>query len=329
MGLIFFLDFKKFVAKRKFQETKRAIIIVQRAFKSWLCRLNYLKRRRSIILIQSSVRCFLQKRRYQKTLDSVKIIQRHWRGCLSRRYALLLKSMRHQTCSARSPSRLSFVSSSGLESMPFVSFTDYSTSDAESGPPEEPFRAGPCLLEAEESGIETDTESLSGEGHKAGRACRFRTRHDHSNLRIKTRLLHDDLSEMLESQRSESRALHASRNPRLSVPPGAFRCKNKFSPKVSESAIGFGEIPDKREAKRCALIDSTKFSQMIKTKTPTKSFQIRLPSLDVPLFYKDGVLSYRHLAQSKVKFHTRSTCLPYSTAIPITEKPQGLVDAVR
>ncbi|XP_067009297.2 unconventional myosin-XIX [Anabrus simplex] len=95
---------------------------------------------------------------------------------------------------------------------------------------------------------------------------------------------------------------------------------------VTESGRGdTDQIPHRGTPGRVTGLQGSGDAVRIQKERVAKKPQRCLPHL----YTADGIVSRRPLAQVPVRFHIRTTCLPFSHMLPYSELPHGLEDAFR
>ncbi|KAB7494072.1 Unconventional myosin-XIX [Armadillidium nasatum] len=295
-------NIRMYLRRKWYKNVRDSVMVLQSAFRFWLTRQRFLKIRSSTVCIQKNVRTYLMRKKYQKILLSV---------------LHTLQNKRKIDESFCPGSRISLASSCYGSLYP-TSITDFSASEAEIALYEDGQPIGRNVLETEESGIETDTESLSGQWHRSGRTSRHKTK----IIRKGRKEFHDvpDFSVEQSLRKRNSPKYSHSFNLKILCP----QFQEKF---LSHSQIRLN-IPQFGHDSLNIPFSLDKVKVMLKDFSLYKEFEIPISSNDT-LFYRDGIISYRHLRRAKIKFHIKSTCLPYSTSIPYYDKPQGVFDILR
>lgn len=308
-----------FLTRKWYKNVRDSVLVLQSAFRFWLTRQRFLKIRKSTVCIQKNVRTYLQRKKYKKILLSVLVIQKYCRRFLTKKHTLQNKRKIDESfCPG---SRISLASSCYGSLYP-TSITDFSASEAEIAFYEDGQPIGRNVLETEESGIETDTESLSGQWHRSGRT----SRHKNKIVRKGRREFHDvpdfSVEQSLLRKRNATKYSHSFnlKVDNRSISPTTRKIPQHSQIRLNVSKFGHNSLN--------IPFSLDKVKVMLKDFSLYKEFEIPISSSDT-LFYRDGIISYRHLRRAKIKFHIKSTCLPYSTCIPYYDKPQGVFDILR
>ena len=296
---------------------------IQRKVKSWLYARRYRRTLRAVIIMQSCMRAWLQYRKYERMKKAAITIQKYVKGWICRKKVQKLLN----PSNLRASSRTSYSSSSvGYYSVTTTlsSLTDISISDAETLSINEvdPFRFSlppdteekrRLLLETEESGLESDTESLSGAGHKSGR-----------NSKLQNRRRLESFSETVAkatavsiSDEDEAMPNTKVKKPRR-IPITSYRSK-LFPSKLISKSLQFQlqqKIQQNNDLQHINAEDEQLHNLRLKTlqhfqniSSPSsilnsKTFsthqkykvqQLYMPSCHLPIFFRDGILSYRQL----------------------------------
>lgn len=200
------------------------------------------------------------------------------------------------------------------------------------------------LIETEESGIETDTESINGDSRvRKPRKLRRRAQLQ-KLLQNRSRVRHTGSDESLVDTPDVPLSSVEARDD--------ASCQNQADLKenMQESSVNVCNI-SKIQSKRHSSDERTKkdrpvpcedrqkmrvatlrsvheVSEILKTASPSEDLQLVLLKQSISVFFKSGVLSYRRMPVISIKFHTRPTCLPFSHHLPHHEQPQGLWEAL-
>ncbi|XP_064110470.1 unconventional myosin-XIX-like [Macrobrachium nipponense] len=352
---------------KKYNTILSAIVVLQNQGKAWLARQRFVKLKSSCVVIQKNTRKMIAAKRYKRICCAAIIIQKYFRGWKARkRYRMLVQQntvrpySRQSVVSMNSLGYFSLTASNSVYSLN-PSLHDVSPMGAsfcDLGPvgynealrgylsPEHQQR----LLETEESGIETDTESINGDDNKT-------VKRKSNKLRRKAKLRRlleakgnssfaqtasdDSLDDSVGNHISQSSGVESSGcQPdslsrvkhggieRLDILSRASNATNvPFSNRDPDdrvgSAVDNGLVPKVRVATMHNVHD---VSTLLKDYTPNENLHMVLPKQNLSLFFKDGVLSYRRMPVVGIKFHTRPTCLPFSYNLPYHERPHGLLD---
>lgn len=365
---------RRYRCARRYKLVKVATLVIQKNAKSLIAKKKYQKQKKSCIVIQKHVRGFLTLRKYLQKVKAAITFQKYCRGWIARRrYETLV-----QQNLTRPFSRQSMVS---MNSLGYYSLTtsvsgysinpslhDVSPCDAAYGEgavglggdalraylsPEHRKR----LLETEESGIETDTESINGDVTNAEtkRPRKLRRRAQLQQLlgerrksKIPRAASDESLDDISGSHVSPSSGVECSGSHPDGIGDGANRLKSPEKDDLStqtpssplanniknfeEDIVAAKEPPSQESTQRLRVATMRNFEDvngLLKDYSPTENLQMVLPKQNLSLFFKDGVLSYRRMPMVKIKFHTRQTCLPFSHHLPHHERPQGFWDAIR
>ena len=317
-----FLDVKGHKLREEYIKTKKALCIIQRNVKSWFAKWKFKKRRKACVVIQKNVRCWLCQIHFKRIVKSVVILQKYTRGWIARKtYEILLdesrlKSMTSMT-SLTSLGYFSLTASSSSHGINANRF-DRSPSDTHHsnsemfGMNEEMLRyyLNPenrsRLTEMEESGIETDTESLSGEASKMGFERRSKVKRRRAKLH---RLLRNRFGRDLDDTDENSAEDLSENSPEFiekldenfqshNSVDGAFTLKRKNSSEGGSSEISnvSGSLQNETDSMRVAtLLEISEITSVLTETSPNENLQMVLPSHNLSLFFKSGVLSYRRM----------------------------------
>nr|XP_045620759.1 unconventional myosin-XIX-like [Procambarus clarkii] len=366
---------RKYRCLRKYQKYKAACCLIQKNVKSWLIRQKYQKLKYSCLLIQKNLRRFIIHQKYLRLRNATLTIQRYFRGWAARRkyeaimhQAAMRPYSRQSVMSANSLDYYSLTTSISIHSLN-PSLLDVSPCDGASGDIATFALSGEALkaylspehhqrlLETEESGIETDTESINGEanrvGHRRSRKLRRRsqlnglmeqrrnakmqhTASDESLVDISSKSI--GASPKLENSRCEldsgpkiSTCLRTSETPKNTPRKGILCTSSKNINNSSNPRVKIAKSPpltDIQKMRVATMRSLPEFSGILRDYCPSESLQMVLPKQNLSLFFKDGVLSYRRMPMVGIKFHTRPTCLPFSHNLPHREQPRGLLEAL-
>ncbi|XP_042868813.1 unconventional myosin-XIX-like [Penaeus japonicus] len=365
---------RSYKCARRYKLMRLATLVIQKNAKSLIAKQKYQKLKKSCIVIQKHVRGFLTLRKYLQKLKATITLQKYCRGWTARRrYEALVQQnltrpfSRQSVVSMHSLGYYSLTTSvSGYSINP--SLHDVSPCDAAFGEgavglggealraylsPEHRKR----LLETEESGIETDTESINGDVANAEtkRPRKLRRRAQLQQLlgeRRKSKIprtasdeslddvsgSHVSPSSGVECSGSHPNGIINSNNQSKSPEKDDLSTHTPSSPLASniknyEEEEMTAEDPQSQEStQRLRVATMRSFEDvngLLKDYSPCENLQMVLPKQNLSLFFKDGVLSYRRMPMVKIKFHTRQTCLPFSHHLPHHERPQGFWDAIR
>ncbi|KAK4312653.1 hypothetical protein Pmani_015937 [Petrolisthes manimaculis] len=189
------------------------------------------------------------------------------------------------------------------------------------------------LQETEESGIETDTESINGETNEDSRRVRKLRRR--AQLQ---KLLEERAKATVHRVASEESLPEVTHKPDSYSELDAGVMKSvKYGKKLeianSDEEVKITKVPvqpqDSYQRMRITTMRNLQeVTSILKGYCPSENLQMVLPKQNLSLYFKDGVLSYRRMPVVGIKFHTRRTCLPFSHHLPHLEQPQGLLDAL-
>uniref|UniRef100_A0A0P4VVB1 Myosin motor domain-containing protein n=1 Tax=Scylla olivacea TaxID=85551 RepID=A0A0P4VVB1_SCYOL len=347
---------------KQFRKLKEASLVFQKYTRMWLAKNGYRKMKRSCVLIQKHIRRFIVHQKYQRLRKATVLIQKYFRGSIARRKFDIVR----QQAIARPYSSQSYMSMNSLGYCSLStsvssygihhSLVDMSCLEASFGTlgalslngdlfnsyisPQHHQR----LLETEESGIETDTESINGDsGISKPRKLRRRAQLQ-KLLQSRSRVRHTGSDESLVDA------------PDVALPSVEARdasCQNQADFKeniVQGNSVNVCNI-SRTESKKHSSDERTKkdrpvpcedrqkmrvatlrslheVSDILKTTTPFEDLQLVLLKQSISVFFKSGVLSYRRMPVISIKFHTRPTCLPFSHHLPHHEQPRGLWEAL-
>ncbi|KAF2354635.1 Myosin head motor domain [Trinorchestia longiramus] len=361
--------------RHRFLRWRRAAVQLQSSVRMWRARTRYRETRKKVLLLQSLARRFLALRRVRAMRAS--------RVCKSnsdQSLASSLTSFGYQTASISSyslespgtclPSSLPNRSGTVSPSSAFdpILMSDISTR-SHLRSPEAPATAGvyvsqtafiarQCgrrsILETEESGIETDTESLSGQKELADND-------EQSRIRKKRAQLHlfaapgsavqeisqvDSRNPCMASQGSALDATPANVDGTPSISDAESRhgvSRLKFDSKRKshfeiETDDPASNVTIRRKKRKSAPSSNNENVVRITNAQQMKSALLMFsskPQMQFVLargkrefFFKDGIVSCRRMPTVAVRFHTRVTCLPFSHCSPRALQPQGLLDAL-
>ncbi|XP_053646325.2 unconventional myosin-XIX isoform X2 [Cherax quadricarinatus] len=367
---------RKYSCQKKYKRCKAASCLIQKNVKSWLTRLKYKKIKYSCLLIQRNVRRVITRKKYLRLYKATLTIQRYFRGWATRRkYEAAMQPMvmrpvsRQSVMSMNSLDYYSLTTSVSIHSLN-PSLLDTSPCEGVIGDTGAFSLTGEALkaylspehhqrlLETEESGIETDTESINGDASHVGyrRSRKLRRRSQLNELmeeRSKAKMHHtasdESLADIMSKPVSSSPKLKNSNckshnvakmtitSPKDSEKP-TNAAKKAFSGTLSKN---IKHLSDEKVKEAKPLLQTSvqrmrvatmrtfqEISGILKDYSPPESLQMVLSKQNTSLFFRDGVLSYRRMPVIAIKFHTRPTCLPFSHNLPHLEQPQGLWDAV-
>ncbi|XP_045111406.1 unconventional myosin-XIX-like [Portunus trituberculatus] len=347
---------------KQFRKLKEASLVLQKYIRMWLAKDRYRKMKQSCVLIQKNIRRFIVHQKYQRLHKATVIIQKYFRGSTARRRFEMIR----QQAVARPYSSQSYMSMNSLGYCSLStsissygihhSLVDMNCLEASFGTlgalsingdlfnsyisPQHHQR----LLETEESGIETDTESINGDGG-VNKPRKLRRRAQLQKLlQNRSRVRHVGSEESLVD--TPDVAL-----PSVEAADNAS-CQNQadFKENIQGNSVNVCSISrtlgtryssdertkkdrpvpcEDRQKMRVATLRSVhEVSDILKTTSPSEDLQLVLLKQSISVFFKSGVLSYRRMPLISIKFHTRPTCLPFSHHLPHQLQPRGLWEAL-
>ncbi|KAK7065833.1 Unconventional myosin-Va, partial [Halocaridina rubra] len=319
---------------------RSAVLFLQKHIRTWAIRQNYKKIKNACLLIQRNIRKMIAKKRYIDLCQAAVTIQKYYRGWIARRkYETLLRQNVARPFSSQSVMSMNSLgyyslttSASGYSLTPSLhdmspsgNFFDMAafalSSDALKSylSPEHHKR----MLETEESGIETDTESINGDANHPRKRKSRKQRRKHLQQLLKSRVYAgllrtgsddslDEHSSNLVSMSSgiESSSCHLdtaldlkNRLQEESYLISTKTSKNVLFPKIEIKSED--ELPsNKFDLNECGAVPKLRvttmrsldeWSGLLKDYSPLENLQMVLPKQNLSLFFKDGVLSYRRM----------------------------------
>ncbi|XP_076061703.1 unconventional myosin-XIX-like isoform X2 [Oratosquilla oratoria] len=317
--------FRRWKYRREFLQLKSATLFLQHISKGWLIKRKFTAMKSASLIIQKNTRKWLAQKKFRATKHAILTIQKYIKGMNARKRYESLKqknlrpSSRYSTFSAYSSGHYSMSTSVSDFSLGATSVT--SPSDLHSfdmalmyginGP-----ASRQSFLETEESGIETDTESINedtGEPKpkvlkKRAQLMKILQQSQWRNTRVEE--VASEESDVDSSDRGDREVTSDDQSS-----PERTMLERKYSAMNEGQKLKVTTV--------CGLKDA---SGVLKKCSP-ENLQLNVADRNVSLFFKDGVLSYRRIPMVAIKFHTRRTCLPYSYHMPFQELPQGFLDA--
>ncbi|CAL4159116.1 unnamed protein product, partial [Meganyctiphanes norvegica] len=361
---------KASIVRKEYKNMLRSAVIIQKNTRTWIQKAKFEKIREACVIIQKNTRSFIIRKKFLRIRKGVIVIQKFARGMAARyKYENLLKN---SSCSRPLSSySLTSFNSLGYGSMSMSTSMyslDAGTPISSNMLPLDSFNlilspSNQPRLETEESGIETDTESLNGKeksstSKKKSKVLRRRAQF-HELMRsggTRGRQLaatswqsegsSDDAVDHTTSSGVESNTPHRQDN----IHKGLLRDQKRTvcsSFSKENSKLGVTQVKITPASKKesyaaspaafvsidCKVRVATMHNmgdvkKVLKGSSTFENLHMVLPHQNLSLFFKDGILSYRCMPTVKIKFHTRRTCLAYSHNLPHMERPQGLMDAV-
>ena len=286
------------------------------------------------VVIQKYMRRFIVHQKYQKLCKATVIIQRYFRGwTVRRKYELI----RHQAI-ARPYSSQSYISMNSLgycslatsvSSYGIHPLVDMSSSEASFGTLGALSLSGDIfnsytspqhhqrLLETEESGIETDTESINGDSG-ASKPRKLRRRGQLQKLLQNRRRFHHtasdeslvDTHDMATSSVEAREGVSCQNQPDLKPKPqgnhanvcsiSEAKTKLHFSDEKTRKDIAL-PCEDYQKTRVVTLRSLQEVSGTLKTCSPLENLQVVLLKQSLSVFFKNGVLSYRRMPMVSMK----------------------------
>lgn len=350
LNVMFSSDWRTFKCSREYRKLRTAACLIQKHVKAWVARVKYRKLKWACVFMQKNVRRYVTQKEFLKTCKAAITIQKYARGWSARRK---YEAAMHQTI-VRPYSRQSIVSMNSLGYYSLTTSTsvyslnpsllDVSPGDPAFGDLGAVALSGEALkaylspehhqrlLETEESGIETDTESINGDVSRLGtrRSKRLRRRSQLQELLrgrarakipcIESEESMDDEPDQLPAQttkvedfscKSERMADHNTtrsnvtkldHKPRnLFIPQSPKNVRHSSDDKAGRRNSGCVNIVQKMRV--ATMRDVHEVSEILKDYSPSESLQMVLPKQNLSLFFKNGVLSYRRMP---------TVCMQYS-----------------
>ncbi|XP_068245997.1 unconventional myosin-XIX-like [Palaemon carinicauda] len=355
---------------QRYKTVRSAILVLQNQGKAWLARQKFIRWRNSCVVIQKNTRKIIAAKRYKSIYHAVVIVQKYCRGWIARKkYRALLQQntsrpySRQSVVSMNSLGYFSLTTSNSIHSLnpslhdvspmgaSFCDFGSIGYNEALRGyiSPEHQQR----LLETEESGIETDTESINGDDDKTEKRKSSKSRRKAKLRRLLEAKGNSSFVQTAsEESPDDSIGNHVSQSSGVESsgcqPDSLSRMKyggknnvgNLSRASYTSNVLCGNPDPDEKVKTAADPIDKSfapkvrvatmhnlrDLSTLLKDYSPNENLQMVLPKQNLSLFFKDGVLSYRRMPVVGIKFHTRPTCLPFSHNLPYHERPHGLLD---
>ncbi|KAG0728912.1 Myosin-17 [Chionoecetes opilio] len=320
---------------KQFRQLKKASIVFQKNIRTFLARNRYSKMKRASVVIQKHVRKFIVHQKYQRLRKATVIIQKYLRGWTARRKFETIR----QQATARPYSSQSLISMNSLGYYSLTASTssysihpslvDASSSEASLGTIGALTLSGDIvnsyispqhhqrLLETEESGIETDTESINGEDG-VSRPRKLRRRAQLQELLQNRGRVHHvaseeslvDMPDMVTDSVEASPGAPYQNEPCLEhtkVQGSNVNMCNNPKPQGKRHSPDGRTRQDKpsscvgRQKMRVATLRNLQdISSVLQTCSPSEDLQLVLVEQSLSMFFKSGVLSYRRMPRHKV-----------------------------
>lgn len=316
--------------------------MIQKHVKTWIAKIKYKKLKYACVVIQKNVRRFISLKKYIRFCRATLTIQSYFRGWTARRkYEAMM-----QQIAMRPYSRQSLVSMSSLGYYSLTasasiyslnpSLHDVSPCDATLGNMGTAGFSGEALkaylspehhqrlLETEESGIETDTESINEDADQVrirrSRKLRRRTQlqellrgrnpakipripSDESVVDVPDKPFSQNLRLENSSCKPDSISKHSTSCEgsckHNSTVKKVFPCKfSKNFKNSSDEKTGKEKSESYRSSQKirvATMRNLQEVSGILQGYSPSENLQMVLPKQNLSLFFKDGVLSYRRM----------------------------------
>lgn len=302
----------------------------QKNIRTWLAKNRYRKMKCACVLIQKHVRRFIVHQKYQRLHKAAVIIQKYSRGWTARRKFEIIR----QQAIARPYSSQSYMS---MNSLGYCSLTtsvssygihpssvDMSSSEASFGTLGALSLSGDIfssyispqhhqrLLETEESGIETDTESINGDSC-ASKPRKLRRRAQLQKLLQSRGRVHHAASveSLVDTPDMTANSVEGREGPscqneaefvRTGVQGSDVNVCNISKTQSRRHSSDERTRKDKplpcetQQKMRVATLRSLQeVSDIIKSCSPSENLQLVLLKQSLSVFFKSGVLSYRRM----------------------------------
>lgn len=295
-----------------------------------MAKIRYKKIKCSCVVIQKHVRGFLKYQKYQRLYKATVIIQSYFRGWTARRNFEILRQQggvrpySSQSCMSMNSLGYSSLTTSVSSYSFHPSLLDVSPSEIRFGhlgamslsvdilnsyvSPQHQQR----LLETEESGIETDTESINGDSGERSRPRKRRRRAHLQNLmQARARVHHMASDESVVDSRDKAPTSSGADSDHLKRHGDSVKVCQTLNTGTSKrhctddvTRKGKPLPSDAQQKMRVATLKSIQeITGVLKTCTPSEDLQIVLLKQSLSLFFKSGVLSYRRMpVVSRISF---------------------------
>lgn len=293
--------------------------------KAWVARHRYLKLRSAAVQIQKNMKRYLTRMHYKTLCKAALTIGRYFRGWKARRkYEAMLQQMvmrpssRHSVVSMNSFGYYSLTASTSVYSLN-PSLADMSpcsgtNSDVGFSLSGESLRAYLSpehhrrLQETEESGIETDTESINGEtGQESRRVRKLRRRAQLQKLleeRAKTSVHRVASEESLTEVTCKPERQDCIKDSYSNLNAGVMKSLhadrkvenvNSLDEKVKIMKVPLQPQDSYQRMRVTTMRSIQEVTNILKDYCPSENLQMVLPKQNLSLYFKDGVLSYRRM----------------------------------